>query len=116
MLPRDMVRRCGRNCPDNTAYLCGERSATWQQMDRRSDRFGVALQKLGHRSGETVAILTFETIEVYEHFFACMKIGAPRVGLNTQYPWPEMVHVLKDSETRYFLVHARCRQLVAEHL
>ena len=116
MLPRDMVRRCGRNYPDNTAYLCGERSATWQQMDRRSDRFAVALQKLGHRSGDSVAILTFETIEVYEHFFACMKIGAPRVGLNTQYPWPEMAHVLKDSDARYLLVHARCKQLVAEHL
>lgn len=116
MLPRDMIRRCGRNYPDKTAYLCGERSATWQQMDRRSDRYAVALQKLGHRCGETVAILAFETIEVYEHFFACMKIGAPRVGLNTQYPWPEMVHVLKDSNTRYLLVQARCRQVVAEHL
>lgn len=116
MLPRDMVRRCGRNYPDKTAYLCGERSATWQQMHQRSDRFAAALQTLGHRSGEAVAILTYETIEGYEHFFACMKIGAPRVGVNAQYPWPEMAHVLKDSGTRYLLVQARCRQLVADHL
>ncbi len=115
MLPRDMVRRCGRNYPDKTAYLCGDRSATWQQMDQRSDRFAVALQALGHRKGDTVSILTFETIEVYEHYFACMKIGAPRVGLNTQYPWPEMLHVLKDSDTRFLLVQARCMHLLAEH-
>lgn len=115
MLPREMVRRCGRNYPDKTAYLCGERSATWQQMDRRSDRFAVALQTLGHRKGDTVSILTFETIEVYEHYFACMKIGAPRVGLNTQYPWPEMLHVLEDSDTRFLLVQARCKHLLAEH-
>jgi len=116
MLPRDMVRRCAQNYPTKTAYLCGDRSATWRQMHERSDRFAVALQKLGHRKDDTVAILTLETIEVYEHFFACMKIGAPRVGLNTQYAWPEMLHVLKDSDTKFLLVQARCKHLIAEHL
>ena len=116
MLPRDMIKRCARNYPTKTAYLCGERSATWARMDQRSDRFAVALQKLGHRKDETVAILTQETFEVYEHFFACMKIGAPRVGLNTQYPWPEMLHVLKDSGTKYLLVDARCKHLAAERV
>ncbi|MBI5909262.1 MAG: AMP-binding protein [Betaproteobacteria bacterium] len=116
MLPRDMIKRCARNYPTKTAYLCGERSATWARMDQRSDRFAVALQKLGHRKDETVAILTQETFEVYEHFFACMKIGAPRVGLNTQYPWPEMLHMLKDSGTKYLLVDARCKHLAAERV
>lgn len=115
MLPRDMIRRCARNLPNKAAYRCGERSATWRRMDERSDRFGAALQQLGHRPGQTVAILTLETIEVYEHFFACMKIGAPRVGLNTQYPWPEMIHVIKDSETRFLLVQGRCRHLLKGH-
>ncbi|MCW5670744.1 MAG: AMP-binding protein [Hydrogenophaga sp.] len=116
MLPRDMIRRCAQNYPNKTAYLCGNRSATWRQMHERSDRFAVTLQKLGHRKDDTVAILTQETIEVYEHFFACMKIGAPRVGLNTQYAWPEMLHVLEDSDTRYLLVEGRCKHLIAEHL
>ncbi|WP_141397547.1 AMP-binding protein, partial [Polaromonas sp. AER18D-145] len=57
-----------------------------------------------------------ESIEVYEHFFACMKIAAPRVGLNTGYVWPEMLHVLKDSEVKFLLLDTRCRHLVAERL
>ncbi|HRH86643.1 MAG TPA: AMP-binding protein [Rubrivivax sp.] len=113
MLARDMIGRCARNRPNRIAYRCGQRSTTWRQMDERSDRFATALQSLGHRAGETVAILTLETIEVYEHFFACMKIGAPRVGLNTQYPWPEMIHVIKDSNTRFLVVQARCAHLLA---
>lgn len=116
MLPRDFVKRCARNYPTKTAYLCGERSRSWREMDQRSDRFGVALQQLGHRAGEAVAILTQESIEVYEHFFACMKIAAPRVGLNTGYVWPEMLHVLKDSEVKFLLLDTRCRHLVAERL
>ncbi len=43
MLPRDMIKRCARNYPTKTAYLGGERSATWARMDQRSDRFAVAL-------------------------------------------------------------------------
>lgn len=116
MLPRDLLQRCARNAPDKIAYRCGESAATWLQMHQRSDRFAVALQRLGHRAGQTVAILTLETVTVYEHFFACMKIGAPRVGLNTQYPWPEMLHVLKDSDTQFLLVQSRCKHLIAEHL
>lgn len=116
MLAREMVKRCARNYPDKTAYLCGERARSWREMDQRSDRFGAALQQLGHRAGEAVAILTQESIEVYEHFFACMKIAAPRVGINAQYVWPEMLHVLKDSEVRFLLVDARCRHLIADRL
>lgn len=115
MLPRDLIRNCGRNYPDKTAYLCGDRKATWSDMDRRSDRLGAALQRLtpAHRGG--VAVLSPETIEIYEIFFACMKIGAPRIGVNTQYAWPEMLHVLKDSGARILIVAAHCLRLVAEH-
>jgi acyl-CoA synthetase (AMP-forming)/AMP-acid ligase II len=113
MFARELVKRCGNNFPTKVAYYCGERSRTWREMDRRSDRFGVALQQLGHRQGQTVAILAPEGIEVYEHFFACMKIAAPRVAVNTGYVWPEMLHVLKDSEVKFLLLDARCRDLVA---
>jgi len=76
MFARDLVKRCGNNFPTKIAYYCGERSRTWREMDQRSDQFGVTLQQLGHRPGQTVAILAPESIEVYEHFFACMKIAA----------------------------------------
>ncbi len=115
MLPRDLVRNCGRNYPDKTAYLCGDRKATWAEMDRRSDRLGAALQRLSPAHRDGVAVLSQETIEIYEIFFACMKIGSPRIGVNTQYAWPEMLHVLKDSGTRILIVANRCVHLVAEH-
>ena len=116
VLARDLIKSCARNYPDKIAYLCGDRAASWREMDRRSDRLTVALQALGHRPGKGVAILGHEGIEVYEHFFACMKIGGPRVGVNTQYAWPEMAHVLKDSDVGFLLVQARCVPLIAERL
>lgn len=112
---REMIKRCARNYPTKTAYFCGSRSATWLQMDERSDRFAVALQKMGHKKGSVISIMSLESIEVYEHFFACMKIGATRVGINTQYVWPEVRHVLMDSKTRVLLVDARCKHMADEH-
>lgn len=113
---RDMITRCARNYPSKTAFICGDRSRTWREMNQRSDRFGVALQGLGHSAGQTVGILSQEGIEVYEHFFACMKIAAPRVGLNTQYVWSNILHVLKDSDVRFLLIDSRCKHLVAERI
>jgi acyl-CoA synthetase (AMP-forming)/AMP-acid ligase II len=112
---RQMIKRCASNYPSKIAYYCGSRTATWKQMDQRSDRFAVALQKMGHKKGTTISILTLESIEVYEHYYACMKIGAVRVGINTQYAWPEICHVLKDSQTKVLLVDARVKAIADEH-
>jgi acyl-CoA synthetase (AMP-forming)/AMP-acid ligase II len=112
MLPRNLLARCAQNFPNKVAYYCGNRSATWSQMDRRADQLAAGLQQLGVSQGDTVAILTHETIEVYEHFFACMKIGAVRVSLNWRYAEEEMRHVLKDSSAKVVIVQARCRETI----
>lgn len=112
MLPRDLLVRCAQNFPNKVAYHCGDRSATWSQMNRRADQLTAALQQLGVGQGDTIAILTHETIEVYEHFFACMKMGAVRVGLNWRYAAEEMRHVLKDSNARAVIVQASCREMI----
>ena len=70
MLMREMLRRCAQNFPNKSAYICGSRRATWREMDRRSDRFAIALQQLGVTKGTAVSILTLESIVVYVHFFA----------------------------------------------
>jgi len=115
MYLRQMVKRCASNYPTKIAYYCGDRSATWKKMDEKSDSFAVALQKMGCKKGTTVSIMSLEAIEVYEHFFACMKIGAVRVGINTMYAWPEIHHILTDSKTEVLLVDARVKHIAEEH-
>lgn len=113
---RDLLRRCALNYPTKNAYVCGDRSATWRDMQARSSRFARALQDLGCVQGDAVAILSRETIEVYEHLLACAMLGAIRVSINTQYAWPEVQHIVRDARVRYLLVDARCRTMVDEHL
>jgi len=106
-----MIAGCAGHFPHKLAFCCGEDSRTWQQIDRRSDALASALQALGVKKGDTVSILGKESLEVYEHFFACMKIGAIRVGVNWRYSLPEILHVLRDSATKVLLLRADCAQL-----
>jgi len=111
MLPRDMLARCASHFPERIAYYCGDSERTWQQMHERSNALASALQELGVRKGDTVSVLGKESIEIYEHFFACMKIGAIRVGVNWRYATPEILHVLRDSSTKFLLVQTACIDL-----
>ncbi len=108
LLPRDLLARCARNYPNKMAYTCGQVSRTWQEMDERSTRLAIALSESGIGRGDTVAILGQESLAIYEHFFACMKLGAVRLGLNWRYSTAELQHLLQDSRARALLVDARC--------
>jgi acyl-CoA synthetase (AMP-forming)/AMP-acid ligase II len=113
---RTKLRRCATSYPDKPAFHQGERSITWSAIYRRALRLAAALQALGVRKGDTVAILSKEAIEVYEHMFACLIIGAVRVGVNWRYAPLEMAHVLGNSNVRWCLVDVACIDLLARIL
>lgn len=113
LLPRDLIARCAINFPNKMAYACGAETRTWLEMNRRSDAAARALRKLGVRQGDTVAYFGQECVAVYEHFFACMKLGAVRLGLNWRYSEEELSHLVRDSGARVILVDTRCEHLLA---
>ncbi|HAC34980.1 MAG TPA: CoA ligase [Gammaproteobacteria bacterium] len=113
---RDFVQRCAASYPNKIAYWDGDRSASWPQMHQRSDQFAAAMQGLGVEKGDAVAILSHEHIEVYEHWFACSKIGALRTGINWRFAPREMRHVIDDAECKLVLIEANCVELLAEHV
>ncbi|HVZ46485.1 MAG TPA: AMP-binding protein [Ramlibacter sp.] len=113
MLPRELIERCARNFPNKVAYYHGTRSRTWAQMHSRSDAVAGMLQSLGIGQGDAVAIIGFEGFEIYEHFFACMKIGAIRVGLNRRYPALELLALIQDCKAKALLVQAGFEESIA---
>jgi acyl-CoA synthetase (AMP-forming)/AMP-acid ligase II len=85
ILPRDLLRRAGAALADRTAFIDGARRRSWGEMDQRSSRLATALQRHGIGKGDVCAVLAHERIEVLEHWFACLKLGALRVGINWRY-------------------------------
>tara|TARA_R110000787_G_scaffold62077_2_gene140520 strand:+ start:4792 stop:6360 length:1569 start_codon:yes stop_codon:yes gene_type:complete len=111
-LPRDQIARCGHHYPRRTAYVAGGVSRSWGEMDARADQVAAALQALGTRKGDAVGMLAGEFIEVYEHFFGCLKIGAIRVGINRRLAVHELVHVIRDAGLTSLVIHVDCMPLL----
>ena len=116
ILPRDLLRRCGAALADHVAFIDGNRRRTWGDMDQRAERLAAALQALGVGKGDVCAVLAHDRVEVIEHWFACLKLGALRVGINWRYAPREMLHLLHDSATRVLLIEASCVPLLGGEL
>lgn len=114
ILPRDFIYRCAIAYGDKVALVDGDCRRTWYELNERSDRLACALQDLGVKKGDTVAIFAFDHVEVIEHWFACMKIGAVRVGINWRYAPREMLHLLQDSQAQVVFVEADCLPLLQD--
>ena len=98
-----------RNLPERAekvALLTPDREMTFAEVSAEVNRVGNALKGLGVRPGDRVAILALDTTEWAIAFFACLKIGAVSVGMNTLLTPSELAHILVDSGARVLLLHA----------
>tara|TARA_R110002096_G_scaffold420745_2_gene626030 strand:+ start:6832 stop:8391 length:1560 start_codon:yes stop_codon:yes gene_type:complete len=108
----DKIRRCAEHYPHKVAYYQGDRSKTWEQVYTRAKALAGGLQAMGVKPGDCVAIVAKECIEVYEHFYACMLIGAVRVGVNWRYSPREMMHVISNSNVSVCIIQDGCLPLI----
>jgi len=69
---------------------------TYRELDAQSSRFAAALQGLGVKKGDRVAIMLPNCPQVLVAYFGILKAGAIVVNINPTYPTPELKHVLAD--------------------
>ena len=115
MFLRDFVRRCAEKFSNDTAYIDADRRSDWAEMHHRSNQLARVMQDMGVGKGVRTAILSHNRIEVAEHWFACLKTGAVRAGLNWRYSTREMLHVIRDCDARTIFIEAQCAAQLADH-
>ena len=89
-----------------TALFSLERDLTFEQVDNESNQVAQALQQLGVRFGETVAILCLDQPEWVTSFFGTLKLGAIAAGLTTLMTSSELDYILRDCRARVLIIHA----------
>jgi acyl-CoA synthetase (AMP-forming)/AMP-acid ligase II len=92
----DLLRRNGAHWPDKAAFVELDRRVTWGELDRRTDALGHALRRFDVGTGDRIAVLAHDCIEVAETFLVASKIGAIRVGINARFAAAEVLALLKD--------------------
>jgi long-chain acyl-CoA synthetase len=96
------------------AISCGETRYTWNQFAYRTDCLARGLAHLGVQRGDRVAVLMLNCHRYFELYYACARMGAVIVPLNTRLAAPEIDFILNDSETRVLIVDQTFASLAAK--
>jgi acyl-CoA synthetase (AMP-forming)/AMP-acid ligase II len=98
------VSRTAEKRPERPCIIHGERVYSYGETNERVNSLANALLDMGIGKGDKVAAGLYNCPEIMETWLAAFKIGAVGVNLNTHLTPEEIVHVLKDSETRVLVL------------
>ena len=96
----DWIAHFARRTPDKLAAvdLASERRLTYAQFDARISRLAAHLRDhLRITRGDRVAVLALNTTDTLEVQFACGRIGAVFLPLNTRLTVPELHYIVGDA-------------------
>ena len=104
--PVSFLIRAAEVYPNKTSIIHGKKQFTWSETYKRSKQLASALSKRGIGKGDTVAVLCFNTPEIYETHFGVPMIGAV---LNT-------INIRLDVDTiSYILEHGEAKALITDN-
>lgn len=102
LLERNLERH-----PDKTAFLCGERSLCYRELERASRRFAQLLRERGVAPGERVLLLLPDGPAFPVAFLGCLLAGVTAVIAGTALTREQFEHILSDSASRLLVTDPR---------
>ena len=100
----DLVRHHAQNDPEKTAVLFEGGSVSYGELYDDIDRAARMLLGLGIRHGDRVGLMFPNRPEILLLYFACFRIAAIVVPINTRYQKPEIEYALDHSECRLLII------------
>ena len=91
-------------CPDNIAVVFEGKRYTYKQFNERINRFANSLIESGCKKGDGIAVMAENCSKYLEVYFAAAKIGMRVTPINVRLGDDEIVFIVKDSETTFFVV------------
>lgn len=113
MLYPDVLRMNARINPRKKAVICGNREATFEQENIRSNQIANGLIGLGVKKHDRVGILSDNCFEYSELPCGVIKACGIVVPLNYRLGVPELEHIIKDSGTSALVYNKKNRGTVA---
>ena len=89
---------------DREAIIYGNRSYTWKQCKERCLRMASSLSKKGISEGDTVAVLAFNTPEMFEAHFSIPMTGAVLNTINTRLDYETIAYILDFGKVKSLIV------------
>ncbi|TDZ93224.1 Long-chain-fatty-acid--CoA ligase FadD13 [Mycobacteroides salmoniphilum] len=104
--------------PDRPAVIMAEsgRILTYGELDRRSLAIAVGLHRLGLRSGDVIALLSDNTAEAFEVYWAAMRSGLYLTAVNWHLTPQEAAYIVNDCGAQVIFASTGVSQLADQLL
>lgn len=116
MLFSDPIKLNATRYGDREAISFNGLRFTYRDLNERINQLAHALQSIGVEKGDKVAFMLMNCHQLFEVMFACGKIGAIYVPINSRFVGPEIQHVLDDSEATVLVVDSRFMHEVVPYI
>jgi long-chain acyl-CoA synthetase len=97
---------------DRTAVVFYGRKISYRELRDHVDRFATALQDLGVKKGDRVALLLLNSPQFIIAYFGALKAGAILTAISPVYVSPEIKHQIEDSGARILI----CQDILYENV
>ena len=99
-----MLRRAAQINPNGVATIFENRQNSWSQMLDRVARLAGALQELGMKPGDRVALLSLNSDRFIEYYFATVWGGGAMMPMNVRWAAAECAYALNDAGAEILIV------------
>jgi acyl-CoA synthetase (AMP-forming)/AMP-acid ligase II len=94
------------------ALIEGERRLTWREFERETARAANGLAMLGLSSGDRIAVLMDNSLEMVVLLFGILRFGGVAVPLNVSISDVAVARMVEDADARaVFASHRHCRRV-----
>ena len=97
---------------DRTAVVFYGRKISYRELRDHVDRFAAAMQDLGVKKGDRVALLLLNSPQFIIAYFGALKAGAVLTAISPVYVSPEIKHQIEDSGARIII----CQDILFENV
>jgi fatty-acyl-CoA synthase len=101
------LRIAAGNSPNKTAVVDPYERISFAELDRRVDKLATSLKRLGTNRGDHVALWMTNCTTWIVTWYACARIGAVLVPINTRYKTEDARYILKQSESSVLVMMDR---------
>lgn len=99
-----IIRRAAQINPNGIATIFKDRQQSWSQLLDRVSRLAGALQQIGMKPGDRVALLSLNSDRFIEYYFAVVWGGGAMMPMNIRWAAAECAYALNDAGAEILLV------------
>lgn len=113
MLLQAILEKSVEKYPNKKAVISGRKKLNYSQLSETMNSWAETLLSVGIGRGDRVALFMKNCVEEVQLYFACFRIGAIAVPINTRYTTPEVVYALTQSGSKILIVSSELYPVAA---